>query len=109
MNEIIKAIKERRSVRQFKPDMPAKADLEQIAKYAKMLNAAGRSNVKALGNAAQRGLIDYQLEVQRVNAYLKKGDFKFKGDEKEMRFVYDISEFYDLWFAKEEKDNDQNA
>ena len=30
MNEIIRAIKERRSIRHFKPDMPAKADIEQI-------------------------------------------------------------------------------
>lgn len=31
MNEVIKALKERRSIRKFKPDMPPKADLEQIA------------------------------------------------------------------------------
>lgn len=30
MNEIIKAIKERRSIRSFKPDMPKREDLEQI-------------------------------------------------------------------------------
>ena len=30
MNEIIKAMEERRSIRKFKPDMPAKQDLEQI-------------------------------------------------------------------------------
>lgn len=30
MNEIIKAMKERRSVRKFKSDMPPKADIEQI-------------------------------------------------------------------------------
>lgn len=30
MNEIIKAIKERRSIRKFKPEMPKKEDLEQI-------------------------------------------------------------------------------
>ena len=30
MNEIIKAMKERRSIRKFKPDMPTKEDLEQI-------------------------------------------------------------------------------
>ena len=30
MNEIIKAMEERRSIRKFKPDMPAKRDLEQI-------------------------------------------------------------------------------
>lgn len=30
MNEIIKAMEERRSIRKFKADMPAKKDLEQI-------------------------------------------------------------------------------
>ena len=30
MNEVLKTIKERRSVRRFKPDMPAKKDLEAI-------------------------------------------------------------------------------
>lgn len=30
MNEIIKAMEERRSIRKFKPDMPAKEDLEQV-------------------------------------------------------------------------------
>lgn len=30
MNEIIQAMKERRSIRRFKPEMPVKRDLEQI-------------------------------------------------------------------------------
>ena len=30
MNDVIKAMKERRSIRSFKPDMPAEADIEQI-------------------------------------------------------------------------------
>ena len=30
MNEVLKAIRERRSVRKFKPDMPAKEDIEEI-------------------------------------------------------------------------------
>ena len=30
MNEVIKAMKERRSIRKFKAEMPSKADLEQI-------------------------------------------------------------------------------
>lgn len=30
MNEVIKAMKERRSIRKFKAEMPLKADLEQI-------------------------------------------------------------------------------
>ena len=32
MNEIIRAMEERRSIRKFKPDMPAKEDLNQIIK-----------------------------------------------------------------------------
>ena len=31
MNEIIKAMEERRSIRKFKPDMPAKEDLEPVS------------------------------------------------------------------------------
>lgn len=45
MNDIIKAIKERRSYRSFKPDMPPKAELEQIIEaglYAP--NAMGRQD-----------------------------------------------------------------
>ena len=30
MNEIIKAMKERRSIRKFKSEMPPKADVEQV-------------------------------------------------------------------------------
>ena len=30
MNDIIRAMEERRSIRKFKPDMPSKEDLEQI-------------------------------------------------------------------------------
>ena len=30
MNEVIKALKERRSIRKFKPELPPKEDLEQI-------------------------------------------------------------------------------
>ena len=83
--------------------------LDRMERCGAMLNTAGRSNVKALGNAAQRGLTDYRLEVKRVNAYLKKDSPKFTGDSDERRLVYDMSEFFDLWFAKEENGNDQNA
>ena len=41
MNDIIKAMEERRSIRKFKPDMPAKADLEQIVE-AGLYAANGR-------------------------------------------------------------------
>ena len=46
MNEVIKAMKERRSIRQFKAEMPPKADLEQIVEaglYA--ANGRGRQAV----------------------------------------------------------------
>lgn len=49
MNEIIKAIKERRSIRRFKAELPSKADLEQIAEaglYA--ASAMGKQAVKTL-------------------------------------------------------------
>lgn len=41
MNDIIEVIKERRSIRRFKPEMPAKADLEQIVE-AGLYAANGR-------------------------------------------------------------------
>ncbi len=46
MNEIIKAMKERRSIRKFKPDMPEKKDIEAVVDaglYA--ANARGQQNV----------------------------------------------------------------
>lgn len=47
MNEIIKAMEERRSVRNFKPDMPAKADIEQIIE-AGLYAANGRGKQAAI-------------------------------------------------------------
>ena len=47
MNEIIKAMEERRSVRKFKPDMPKKADIEQIIE-AGLYAANGRGRQTAI-------------------------------------------------------------
>ena len=44
MNEVIKAMKERRSIRKFKAEMPSKADLEQIVE-AGLYAARGRQAV----------------------------------------------------------------
>ena len=33
MNDMIRAMEERRSIRKFKPDMPAKEDIEQIIEW----------------------------------------------------------------------------
>ena len=75
---------------------------ETVKPLAEMLRRAGRSNVKDLGNAAQLGKEKYAFEVERVNSYLKKNDLK-PDDDKQMRLVYDISEFYDIWFGEEDE------
>lgn len=74
--------------------------------YKPLLQSAGRSNVKTLGSAAQTSPTEYRFEVQRINAYLRKwvdSDVcakQFSNDPDEMKLVYDMSEFYDLWFNK---------
>lgn len=72
-----------------------------FGKIAPVLRNAERSNVKALGRAAQESFEKYMLEVKRVNAYLPKGSEKLSGTKDEMNVVYDMAEFYDVWFAKE--------
>ena len=47
MNDIIRAMEERRSVRKFKPDMPKKADIEQIIE-AGLYAANGRGRQTAI-------------------------------------------------------------
>ena len=50
MNEIIKAMEERRSIRRFKPDMPKKEDLEQIIE-AGLYAANGKGKQAAIAVA----------------------------------------------------------
>ena len=47
MNEIIKAMKERRSIRKFKPDMPSQADINEIIE-AGLYAANGRGEQAAI-------------------------------------------------------------
>lgn len=72
-----------------------------------ILHAAGRANVKALGNAAQESYEKYLFEVKRINAYLPSSSPKLSERKEDMKIIYDMSEFYDLWFAKEEKGNEE--
>ena len=111
------------------------------------LLAAGRSNVKALVEAAQASITNYRFEVRRINAYITEkcasyaknpnGQLNlyaltgldkaaFRSDETEkaaaalaqalcfldgedadmeaqMKQIYDLSEFFDLWFATEQQ------
>ncbi len=47
MNETLKAMKERRSIRKFKPELPAKADLEKIVE-AGLYAASGKGQQAAI-------------------------------------------------------------
>lgn len=79
--------------------------------YKPLLQIAARANVKALGNAARKGIVDYKVEAKRINSYMSK--YKSSSDEKrmfalgnddeikeEMKTIADMSEYYDLWFSK---------
>ncbi|MCR4789584.1 MAG: nitroreductase [Treponemataceae bacterium] len=65
MNEIIKAMKERRSIRKFKPDLPPKTDLEQILQaglYA--ASGMGRQSTKIIA-VTEKKLRDRIMEMNR--------------------------------------------
>ena len=65
MNEIIKAMEERRSIRKFKPDMPAKQDLEQIIE-AGLYAANGRGQQATITIAVtNKELRDELSEINR--------------------------------------------
>lgn len=85
--------------------------IDLFSYYKPLLQRAGRANVKTLGNSARKGIIDYKVELQRINAYMSKykeasnnnmfalGDNDDKIKE-EMKTIADMSEYYDLWFSK---------
>ena len=79
MNEVIKAMKERRSVRRFKPDMPEKKDVEEIIEaglYA--ASGMGRQPVItiAITNKAER---DKLSEANRKTGGWAEGFDPFYG------------------------------
>lgn len=79
MNEIIKAIEERRSIRNFKPDMPPKADIEQIVKaglYA--ANGMGKQAVVTVAVTNQE-IRDRIAEANRQIGGWKEGFDPFYG------------------------------
>lgn len=84
---------------------------ELFSCYKPLLQRAGRANVKALGTAARKSIVDYKVEAKRINAYMSK--YKSNSDDKrmfasgnddaiqeEMKTIVDMSEYYDLWFSK---------
>lgn len=79
MNEIIKALKERRSIRNFKPDMPPKTDIEQIIDaglYA--ANGMGKQDVITLA-VTNKALRDRLAEANRKIGGWQEGFDPFYG------------------------------
>ena len=65
MNEVIKAMKERRSIRKFKPDMPSKEALEQITE-AGLYAASGKNQQPVITIAVtNRALRDKLSDANR--------------------------------------------
>jgi nitroreductase len=79
MNEVVKALKERRSIRKFKPEMPAKADLEQIAE-AGIFAASGRgTQATKIIAVTDKGLRDRLMEMNRLIGGWQEGFDPFYG------------------------------
>ena len=79
MNEIIKAMEERRSVRKFKPDMPEKAAIEQIIE-AGLYAANGRGKQAAIVIAVtNKELRDKMAEDNRKIGGWQEGFDPFYG------------------------------
>lgn len=100
-----------RSYEQQMTERPySSTDIDEVfGKYKPILNLAGRANVKALGTSAQMSENEFIYELERVNAYIaeKKNSEAYKNSivkeltPKDKGIIYDMSEFYDLWFSKE--------
>jgi len=79
MNEVIKALKERRSIRKFTPEMPKKADLEQIIE-AGLYAASARGEQDAIIVAVtDKKLRDRLMEMNRLIGGWQEGFDPFYG------------------------------
>lgn len=89
--------------------------IDLFSYYKPLLQRAGRANVKALGSSARKGIVDYKVESQRINAYMSKyradsnnNSMFALGDndeiKEEMKTIADMSEYYDLWFSKKNEE-----
>ena len=74
MNEVIKAMKERRSIRSFKQDMPAKKDIEQIIE-AGLYAASGTGKQSAMVLAITNTQLRDKLSKTNGAIMGKSGDF----------------------------------
>ena len=78
MNEIIKAMETRRSIRKFKPDMPKKEDLEQIVE-AGLYAASGMGKQSAIVIAVTQKELRDKLSAANAAIFGKEGWDPFYG------------------------------
>ena len=74
--------------------------LDDFIACGRKLSAIGRSNVKDLAKALVYGQAEYLQEYYRIRAHIKDGA-AFELDDKEKKMLFDVAQFYDLWFAGE--------
>lgn len=85
-------------------------ELNEFDTFAERLGESdiGRSNIKELSRAILKGDAYYRYEVARVNSRISDGEKLSADDERKKQLIYDIAVVYDLWFGKEEAENEQH-
>ena len=78
MNEVLKNIKERRSIRKFKPDMPAKEDLEKVIE-AGLFAASGMNRQDSIIIAMTNKELRDKLSAANAGVMGKTGIDPFYG------------------------------
>ena len=70
MNEVLKAIKERRSIRKFKADMPKKEDIEKIGEWIRGADRYVLQHFEDSGNLIGKNMHpvprEEMLEMQQI-------------------------------------------
>ena len=80
-------------------DEPCKS-LDKLLELGKKLSAIGRANIKELSKAAIIGEAEYLQELYRIRAHIEDGK-EFDLNEEEKAMLFDVAQFYDIWFSKE--------
>lgn len=73
---------------------------EDFAERTKRLKCIGRSNIKLLSSLLFQSEEKYRFELARLNAQYPEARLK-ENYASDRRFILDISQFYDIWFAEE--------
>ncbi len=76
---------------------------DTVQKMRRVLNDAGRGNIKDLAMSAKRSAADFLAEKERITAHNaeKEIDFSLGGeldDDQQLRLISDMVLVYDIWF-----------